>query len=230
MLLPPPPLNDHDRLAVNAADIAAALVDGLTSACVACDHSAFHWWRMPDGLYLPVHAACADRVIGHWRERIDTGDLEQPALDTGARRGAYARRSTATGARVHPPRAKAMPSRSLGSPWFRPGMPEGAPWAIVIESHHGRLNFVHGDNEAHAREVFRFYEATTRGGMPLLSIGGPTAVGAVLLDPTGAIVDRWGEEFDLNAPSPWTRPEPPRPVVAEKPGKRKRETKAATFD
>lgn len=229
MLLPAPPLNEHGRLAVNSADIADHLEYGLTSSCVACDHSAIHWWRMPSGEYISVHASCALRLVTHWRERIESGDVDQPELGGGARRGAYARRSGTTGERVHPPRAASKPSRSLGSPFFRPGMPEGSPWAIVVESHHGRLNYVHGDNEAHARKVFGHYEALTERGWPIMW-GGPMAVGAALLDPTGAIVDGWGEEFDLDSPSPWTRPEPPRPVVADKPGKRRRGPKAKTFD
>lgn len=229
MLLPPPPLNEHGRLAVNSADVAEHLEYGLTSACLVCEHSAIHWWRMPDGLYIPVHATCTGRMVEHWRERIESGDLDEPELATGARRGAYARRSTETGARVHPPRAKTAPSRSLGSPWFRPGMPEGAPWAIIVESHHGRLNFVHSDDEGHVRKVLRQDRALTERGLPLWP-GGPMAVGAALLDPTGAIVDRWGELFDLDSPSPWKRPEPPRPVVAEKVGRRKREAKIKTFD
>jgi hypothetical protein len=231
MLLPPPPLNEHGRLAVNAADIAGALVDGLTSACLVCDHSAIHWWPMPDGLYIPVHRGCTGRMAEHWRERIEAGDAEQPPADLPAapRRGAYARRSTASGARLHPPRAKAAPSRSMGSPHFRPGMPLGAPWVIVVESHHGRLVFVHGDHEAHARKVLGYYEALAANGQPVTA-GGATAVGAALLDPAGNVVDGWGEEFDLDAPSPWKAPERPHPVAVEKPGKRKRGPKAKTFD
>lgn len=226
MLLPAPPLNEHGRLAVNAADVAGHLEYGLTSSCVACEHSAIHWWRMPDGTYIAVHAACVGRLVDGWRDRIESGDLHEPELGNAARRGAYARRSTATGARVHPPRAKAAPSRSMGSPWFRPGMPEGSPWVIVIESRHGRLNFVHSDDEGHARKVFGRDKALTEHGIPLWP-GGPMAVGAVLLDPTGAIVARWGEEFDLDGPSPWQPP--PRPVVLE-PVKRKARKRATTFD
>ncbi|HZA71307.1 MAG TPA: hypothetical protein VE476_00180, partial [Propionibacteriaceae bacterium] len=137
MLLPPPPLNEHGRLAVGASDVAAALTTGLAGACTVCDHSAIHWWLTSTGEYIPVHETCTRRLVDGWNERVTTGDVGQPDLDSGPRRGAYARRSTATGARVHPPRPRSRPSRSLGSPWFRPGMPEGAPWAIVVESHHG---------------------------------------------------------------------------------------------
>jgi len=230
MLLPSPPLNEHGRLAVNSHDISTHLVDGLTSGCVACDHSAIHWWLMPSGEYIPVHATCARRLVAHWHERVASGDIDQPELGGGDRRGAYARRATATGARVHPPRPRSAPSRSMGSPWFRPGMPEGAPWVIVIESTHGRLNFVHDDNEEHARKVLRHDEALTRRGLPLWPAG-PMAIGAALLDPTGDIVDGWGEEFDLDSPSPHKRPERPRPAIVEKPGKRKRASaKDKTYD
>ncbi|HET9144078.1 hypothetical protein [Actinophytocola sp.] len=230
MLLPEPPLNEHGRLAVNTADIAEHLEYGLTAGCTVCDHSAIHWWRMPTGEYIPVHAACARRLVNGWHERIESGDVGQPELGGGARRGAYARRATATGARVHPPRPRSAPSRSLGSPYFRPGMPKGAPWVIVIESTHGRLTFVHGDNESHARKVFNQDAALTERGLPLWP-SGPMALGAALLDPTGAIVDGWGEEFDLDSPSPHKRPEPHRPVVADKPGKRKRASaKDKTYD
>lgn len=228
MLLPPPPLNEHGRLAVNAADITATLTTGLASGCSACDHSTIHWWPMPDGTYIPVHPGCARRLIEHWHERVATGDVTETEVRTGPRRGAYARRATSTGARVHPPRPASRPSRSLGSPWFRPGMPEGAPWVIVIESTHGRLNFVHSDNEEHVRKVFWRDAALTERGIPLYPAG-PMGLGAALLDATGAPVAYWGEEFDLNAPSP--HKPPPRPVVVA-PVKPKRKTgpRAKTFD
>jgi hypothetical protein len=218
---PVPPLDEHGRLAVDTADIVGHLEYGMIGGCSACGHTAVHWWRMPAGEYIPVHEGCAHRLVAGWRERVEAGDLRAPDLAAGARRGAYARRAAPDGSRVHPPRPASRRSRSLGSPFFRPGMPEGAPWVIVVESHHGRLNFVHGDDEVHARAVLGHYEALTGRGWPI-SWGGPVAVGAVLLDPSGAVVDRWGEEFDLAAPSPWVRPDPPRPVVVEKPGKRRR--------
>lgn len=202
MSLPSPPLNEHGRLAVNVADVADNLRYGLTSGCVACDHSTIHWWPAPTGEYIPVHPTCAGRLVGHWRERIESGDVGQPELGGGSRRGAYARRATDTGARIHPPRPASKPSRSLGSPYFRPGMPEGAPWAVVVETHNGRDVFLHGDNEQHARHVLGHYEALTRRGLPI-SLGGPLATGAALLDPTGAVVDGWGEEFDLDSPPRW---------------------------
>ena len=225
MLPPPPPLNDHGRVAVNTADVAGALEDGLNCGCVVCDHSTRYHWRMPSGEYIPIHAGCVPRLVAHWHERVEAGDVDQPEVVSGARRGAYARRATSTGARVHPPRARSLPSSSMGSPWFRPGMPQGAPWIIVIESTHGRLTFCHGDNEPHAREVLRFYRATTANGTPLLFPGGPVAVGAALLDPAGDVVDGWGEEFDLDSPSRWSPP-PRRPeFIAPTGGKRKRATK-----
>lgn len=228
-MLPAPPLNEHGRLAVNAVDVAEHLETGLTSGCSVCEHSAMHHWRMPTGEYIPIHPACVRRLIEQWRERVATGDVDTPTVATGARRGAYARRATATGARVHPPRAKAAPSRSMGSPWFRPGMPEGAPWVIVIESTHGRLTFVHTTGEEHARKVLRTDAALTERGLPLWPAG-PMAVGAALIDPTGDIVDGWGEEFDLDSPSRWSPPPRPVPVVTENPGKRKRGPKVKTFD
>lgn len=201
MLLPPPPLNEHGRLAVNAADVAEHLEYGLTSACVVCDHSALHWWRMPDGLYIPVHGACTGRLIEGWHERIESGDhLDQPDLG-GARRGAYARRSSASGARVHPPRAKAVPSRSLGSPWFRPGMAEGTPWVLITETHNGRTVEVF-DSREHTEGVMVRTELLAARGLPR-SLGGALAVGGALLDPTGAVVSGWGEEFDLDGRPRW---------------------------
>lgn len=230
MLLPAPPLNPQGRLAVNVADIAGHLEYGLTSGCAVCEHSAIHWWRMPTGEYIPVHGSCVRRLVEHWHERIASGDVGQPELGGGARRGAYARRASPTGARVHPARPRSAPSRSLGSPYFRPGMSEGSPWVIVVESEHGRLVFVHGDSEAHARKVLGHYAALTRHGQPV-TWGGPNAFGAVLLDPTGAIVDCWGEEFDLAVPSPHKPPERLIPTVAVKPGKRKRaSTKDRAYD
>jgi len=202
MFLPSPPLNEHGRLAVNTADIAEHLEYGLTSGCMACQHSTIHWWRMPTGEYIPVHASCAHRLVEHWRQRVDSGDVDQPELGGEARRGAYARRSTATGARVHPARPASKPSRSQGSPWFRPGMPDGAPWMVILETHNGRHNYDHGDNEAHARKVLGHYQALAEQGMPI-SYGGPLATSAALLDPTGAVVDGWGEEFDLDAAPRW---------------------------
>jgi hypothetical protein len=201
--LAPPPLNEHGRLAVNVADVAEHLEYGLTSGCSACDHSTIHYWRTPTGEYIPVHPGCARRLVEQWRERVETGDVDQePELGGGARRGAYARRSGPSGERVHPARPTSKPSRSLGSPWFRPGMPEGAPWMVIVETHNGRHNYEHGDSEAHARTVLGRYQSLTEAGLPL-SPGEPHAVGAALLDPTGTVVDGWGEEFDLDSPPRW---------------------------
>jgi hypothetical protein len=228
MHLPAPPLNEHSRLAVNTADITGALVQGLVGSCATCGHSVPWWWCMPDGTYVAVHPGCARKLIEHWHQRIETGDVEEAPVVASARRGAYARRASPTGARVHPPRPRSAPSRSLGSPWFRPGMPEGAPWVIVVESTHGRLTFTHGPGEEHARGVLSHYEALTRRDLPLW-FGGPVGLGAALIDPTGAIVDGWGEEFDLDAPSPHRPPTRPVLVAPVKP-KRKTGPKAKTFD
>lgn len=197
----PPPLNEHGRLAVNAADIADHLEYGQTSACVACEHSAIHWWRMPTGEYIPVHASCAHRLIEQWHERIETGDIDQPELTGGARAGAYARRATATGARVHPPRPRSVPSRSLGSPWFRPGMAEGTPWVLVSETSNGRAVELFTGRD-HAEQVMRHTALLAAQGQPR-SFGSPVAVGSVLLDPTGAVVDGWGEAFELDSAPRW---------------------------
>lgn len=203
MLLPSPPLNEHGRLAVNTADIADHLVTGLTSSCSACDHSAIHYWRMPTGEYFPVHPNCAHRVIEHWTEQINSGETNAPDLATGARRGAYARRASPTGARVHPPRAKAQPSRSLGSPWFRPGMPEGTPWVLITETHNGRMVTMPSSASRERTEAaMGHYRALAAQHLPI-SPGGPLAVGGALMDPTGAIVATWGEAIELSAPPRW---------------------------
>jgi hypothetical protein len=205
ILQPDPPLNEHGRLAVSTADVQAALVDGLTGGCCVCQHSTIWWWPAADGTFHPLHSGCARRLLARWAERVESGDVDTPAVVpevASAALGAYARRARATGgpAALAPPRATRTRSRSLGSPYFRPGMPEGSPHTIVArtaEEDGGQLLVIPTTGAHNAAQVLSHYAALTLQGRPY-RLGGPRLAGAAVVDPTGAIVQQWGQVGEVS--------------------------------
>lgn len=201
---PDPPLNEHGRLAVNTADVQAALVDGLLGGCCVCQHSTIWWWPAPDGSFHPLHSSCARRLLARWAERVESGDTDTPSVApevASAALGAYARRARASGgpATVAPRQATRTRSRSLGSPYFRPGMPEGSPHTIVARTGDGETLAIPATGPRSAASALSRYQALARTGQPY-RLGGPVLVGAAIVGPDGKITDRWGEIGDLPGP------------------------------
>lgn len=199
-MIPTPPLTEDGALAVDVASIVDAVVPGCVATCCVCAVSVASWWRMPDGAYVPIHTPrfrnCVERMVDGWRDRL-TGGAPVTA-QSGVLQGAYARRARASGRPV----VVARPvSRSGGSRFFRPGMPDGAPWATVTETHDGRLVSV-SDNEKAARSVFARYRSLASKELPVRQ-DGLFAVGGVLIDPGDREVERWGEPFDVDGPPRW---------------------------
>lgn len=186
-MIPAPPLDAAGELALSATQVAVALVPGTLSACCACRRgSIWHWEH--DGRYVPLHRTCIGKLIEEWQALIASGQTES-VQTTGKLAGAYARRAAARSGASRPP-TRAV-SASLGSPYFRPGMPEGAPWVAVADmSSDVPLITPCGLNEAHARQVNdRRRAATEHGFAP--DLHGPLPRGGWVVDPAGAISDRW---------------------------------------
>jgi hypothetical protein len=204
ILLPDPPLNAHGRLAVNTADVQAALVDGITGGCCVCQHSTIWWWPAPDGTFHPLHSGCARRLLARWGERVESGDIGTPSVSpevASAALGAYARRARALGgpAALAPPTASRTRSRSQGSPYFRPGMPEGMPFTIVARTDAGELLVISTAGLRNAQVMLTRYEALSGLGLPF-KIGGPVLVGAAIIGPDGTAVEQWGQPGELAPP------------------------------
>jgi hypothetical protein len=181
----PAPLPDVE-LPNNAADaLRTALVPGILSSCCACGQGTIWHWLHGDR-YYPLHGrqsvptnSCAERVVDEWREAIAAGRSDVTA-PTGRLTGAYARRASG----IHAPRRHPA-SIGRGSPLFRPGVPDGAPWvATARQSEGGTLLCPSGFNEAHARAVNeRWRLLAVQGWLPLVS--------GHVVDPTGAISGAW---------------------------------------
>lgn len=188
-MIPTPPLTESGELPETLeADVRAALVSGVLSACGLCGHGTiWHWPRA--GRYAPLHPHCVDKVVDAWRE-MAAEERSSATPPSGRLTGAYARRAQAAGRPDH----RRSASASLGSPFFIPGMPEGAPWVAVARMGDDGVSVVCPCelNEGHARKVNRHYRALTLAGYPILP--GRFAVAGHVLDPTGAISDPWTVE------------------------------------
>jgi hypothetical protein len=186
-MIPAPPMDAAGELVLSATQVADALVPGTLSACCACRRgSIWHWFH--EGRYVALHATCAPRLVEEWRELIANGQTAS-VQTTGKLAGAYARRAAARSGASRPP-ARAV-SASLGSPYFIPGMPEGAPWVAVADMP-GDVPLVTpcGLNETHARYVNgKRRAATAHGFAPRL--GDPLPLGGWVVGPDGGISDRW---------------------------------------
>lgn len=186
-MIPAPPLDAAGELALSATEVAAALVDGLVCACCACGRGGiFHW--LHDGRYVPLHPGCIPKLVEEWRALIASGQADA-VRTTGKLVGAYARRAAQRSGASQPP-TRAV-SASLGSPYFQPGMPEGAPWVAVADMP-GDVPLItpSGLNEAHARRVnFQRRAATARGFGPSLRRELP--LGGWVVGPDGEVHDRW---------------------------------------
>lgn len=186
-MIPAPPLDADGELALSATQVAVTLVAGTLSACCVCRRGGI--WHWPhDDRYVPLHHACVPRLIEEWRELIVNGQTAA-VQTTGKLAGAYARRAAQRTTTARPP-ARAV-SASLGSPYFVPGMPEGAPWVAVADMPDGAALITPcGLNEGYARHVnARRRAATEQGFAPRPGEALPR--GGWVAGPDGEISDRW---------------------------------------
>lgn len=189
------PCPDKDR-------IISELCPGIVGACCVCDHGTGWWWRQ-DRDYHPLHDRCVERLIEMWAQMTDT--TEQPVVVSSRRTGAYARRAGAVAARpattepATPVRTRTV-SRDGGSPYFRPGMPEGAPWIACVLTTAGLSITPCSANEQAARSVAGQWAALGRGQFPHK---GAQVAGAWVVGPDGTVIPVWGETVMPGAALPW---------------------------
>lgn len=190
-MIPNPPLNEDGELAASRWTLLANLVGGILSTCCTCRvASATHWEH--EGRYIPLHERCVDHLIQEWRTMIAHEEASLPA-PVERPMGAYARRAAA---RVvgpeRPPVAYRAVSVSLGSPFFIPGMEEGAPWVAVANMPDGipRISPAGANGEAHVRKVNSLWQAAAVRGYTL-TFDGVLPLGGYVCDPTGARLEEW---------------------------------------
>lgn len=175
------------------------LVWGLLGTCVVCGHGA-GWWYAHGDQYRCAHPT--GRCLEQLTDTLEELDrAATTAARSGPARGAWAR---IAGAAVPTgPRADGV-RRGVGqgSPFFVPGMIEGAPWVAIAETNFGHLTCVSA-TEAHARKVAVRYRALAAIGRDV-SLTGSRAVAGAVVDPTGALSDEWGDRpITLGSPR-WT--------------------------
>lgn len=180
-MIPSPPLDADGALAANWHEVMAALKPGVLAPCCTCRRSSiWHWF---DGeRYHPLHNAphCVTRLFEEWYAMIAAGEVRA----AGALRltGAYARRSSAV--------VVELGSRDGGSPYFRPGMPEGTPWTAVAKLADGReIVTPCAHNAEHAHAVNRRWRARARRG--IAQPGQEQPVAGWIVDPTGQHSEKW---------------------------------------
>ena len=184
-MIPSPPLEDGALLLTSSA-VLEALRPGILAACCVCKRSSVWHWLDDGQRYHPLHNTvhCVDALFAEWYAMIAAGEVRP----VGAIQltGAYARRASVT--QLAPVK---LGSRDLGSPYFRPGMPEGTPWTAVTRLADGReVISPCGPNRAHAYATGAHWRALgRRGAMSGLGDFLPTA--GWVVDPTGARCDEW---------------------------------------
>jgi len=190
-MIPNPPLGEDGELAVSKWTLLASLVGGILAPCCACRQSSATYWRH-GGRYIPLHERCADHLIREWRAMIEHEEADLPA-PVERPMGAYARRAAARVAESEKPAmAYRAVSVSLGSPFFQPGMEEGAPWVAVADMPDGvpRISPAGANGEAHVRRVNGLWQAAAARGYTF-TFGGTLPLGGYVCDPTGARSGEW---------------------------------------
>lgn len=204
MAVPNPPRDERGNLATNRYHALTNLHAGLLGACCACGHTCGNWWRDERGGYTALHERCVDRLIEIWQAMIEEGIGERAPV--GRLTGAYARRAAArTGSAlatsISTSSVNTVRSVDRGSLFFRPGMPDGAPWVAWGQSAIGRPLVPCGTNEDAARAVVtRWRIAAERDVIP---IDGAPVIGGVVIGPDGALSDAWGRYPIPGTSGPW---------------------------
>lgn len=194
--LPTPPRTPQGELDATVVSVMAELHSGILAACCVCQHSSSFWWRH-DREYHPLHERCVDRLIELWGQMGASGAA---APQVTRRTGAYARRAAVS---AEPAAVARAVSVDLGSPFFRPGMPQGAPWTACALTMTG-VSFVPcGLNEDFARTTVNRWAILMQQGAP----GGPRdtmIAGCSLVGPDGTVHVANGQVPPLpGEPLPW---------------------------
>jgi hypothetical protein len=190
------PCPDKDR-------IMSELRSGILGACCVCDHATGWWWQR-DRDYYPMHDRCVERLIELWAQ---TEDVVARPVGPVRRTGAYARRaatlSTSTSnAPIEPARSVRI-SRDGGSPYFRPGMPVGAPWVACVLTTANMSVVPCSNNEASARGIAARWAASARAGHPYSNDA--EIVGSWVVGPDGVLSPIWGQTVAPDEALPWER-------------------------
>lgn len=191
--LPAPPRTAQGALAVDRYQVVADMCEGLLSACCVCGQSGGWWWRQ-ECTYFPLHSRCVPKLIEFWTSMIAEG--AQETMRSAPLVGAYARRAAARSATVTRPA-----SVDGGSPYFRPGMPAGAPWTVCVLTVVGVSIVPCGLNAEYARALAGRQRAAQDAGVP--GSHGAQIVGGCVVGPDGAVSCQWGQVPTPGAPAPW---------------------------
>jgi hypothetical protein len=201
---PAPPRNERGELAIGRYQLLDSLHSGLLGSCCACGHTCGTWWHDGARGYVALHERCTGRLIEMWQAMIEDGIGEAPV--SGKLTGAYARRAAAraqasgvSGATAPSPLAPRSIDR--GSPFFRPGMADGSPWAAWAQTSVDRPLVPCGGNEQAARAVVARWRAANALGVH--DPGRALVLGAVVVGPDGAISDGWGRHPVPGDTPPW---------------------------
>lgn len=183
------------------------LLSGLLGSCVSCGRSSHNWAEHADQL----HCVC-DRwdCLVKMAEALEEQEKTSTVRRAGGSRGVFARRGATRAGSA--PRAASRYGLDPGSPYWRPGMLDGAPWTALAETNYGQVMVPCGTNEAHARKVVRGWRTLAESGYEV-GHGGRYAVAGTVVDPRGEFSDEWGDVIVASKPrwSPiwrvrdWTR-------------------------
>lgn len=161
------------------------LVAGVLSQCY-CGSPAVQWIEH-EGQYVCVHERC---LAGLPAVLEELAELRSVVAAPASPRGAYARR-TARAPRVVVSRLTVAPL-GMGSPFHVPGMVEGAPWTVLVQTNLGQMSLPCNRNEPAARRGNQRYRAMWERGLEA-AYGGVRAVGGMIVTPAGSVDDAWGD-------------------------------------
>lgn len=173
--------------------MSAEPVWGCLGSCTVCGRSS-GWWLAHGDRYRCVHPniRCLDQLT----ETLDELDrvAALAARPAGPARGAWARLRKDVPVTARRTLAEDSLRHGLGhgSPFFRPGMEEGAPWVVVAETNLGHLIVPGGASGDHVRKVNAHWRLLSGQGREV-AMGGARAVAGCVVDPAGVLLDCWGE-------------------------------------
>jgi hypothetical protein len=203
-LLPPAPMVPDGPLftgrILDAASIAANIVQGTLGECVACLRTCWTWWSAaPPSGYVSLHEGCVRRLRDLWYLALEEGagiaGDEPPPVATGTPSGAYARRRRGASRAAPAPATPAvsarlgieLPDDFVPGPFWRPGWTHLEPWVVLAQTGRGQVFTPFGPGREHAEAHLDRLRL-----VPIVMHTVPV-VGAVLLSPDGGTVRAWGD-------------------------------------
>lgn len=195
--LPPVPRDSAGAPCPSRHVVLDQLCPGILGCCRVCDQATGWWWRHGRD-YYPLHDRCIGRLVELWAQVDDVVAPTGPVRRTGA----YARRAAAHSVpQVVTPVQTGATSRDGGSPYFRPGMPAGAPWVACVLTMAGVAVAPCSLNEQGARDAAAHWGALGRAGFP--HSGGAQIAGSWVVDPDGTVFPVWGQVVAPGEALPW---------------------------